>query len=114
MEINEVIRDKKWEDAVALFHPLDEKFPDLVTGHLNVPLREKIGFVLGQLKKYDEALKAYGTWVQKSVFECASLTEEQFLKMKHKIEDCIDNTRNINQQSQACIFYESYQNLHSV
>jgi len=37
-------------------------------------------------------IKAYGTRVQKSVFECASITEEQFLKMKQKLEDCIDNT----------------------
>jgi len=64
-EINELIRDKRWEDAVALFHPLDEKSPDLVTGHLDVPLREKIGFVLGQLKKYDEAIKELGTGIQK-------------------------------------------------
>jgi tetratricopeptide (TPR) repeat protein len=65
MEINELIREKKWEDAVSLFHPLDEKFPDLVAGHLDVPLREKIGFVLGQLKKYDEALKELETGIQK-------------------------------------------------
>ncbi|MFO7970420.1 MAG: CRISPR-associated endonuclease Cas2 [Desulfobacterales bacterium] len=38
-------------------------------------------------------IKAYGTRVQKSVFEGASITEEQFLKMKHKLEDCIDNAR---------------------
>jgi len=38
-------------------------------------------------------IKAYGTRVQKSVFECASITEEQFLKMKQKLEDCIDNTQ---------------------
>jgi len=65
MEINELIREKKWEDAVSLFHPLDEKFPDLVAGHLDVPLREKIGFVLGQLKKYDEFLKELGIGIQK-------------------------------------------------
>jgi CRISPR-associated protein Cas2 len=38
-------------------------------------------------------IKAYGTRVQKSVFECSSITEEQFLKMKQKLEDCIDNTQ---------------------
>lgn len=65
MEINELIRDKRWEDAVSLFHPLDEKFPDLVTGHLDVPLREKIGFVLGQLNKYDEAIKELEIGIQK-------------------------------------------------
>lgn len=64
-EINELIRDKKWEDAVSLFHPLDEKFPDLVSGHLDVPLREKIGFVLGHLKKYDDAIKELALGIQK-------------------------------------------------
>ncbi|MBW1710953.1 MAG: CRISPR-associated endonuclease Cas2 [Deltaproteobacteria bacterium] len=38
-------------------------------------------------------IKAYGIRVQKSVFECTSLTEEQFLKMKQRLEDCIDSTQ---------------------
>ncbi len=37
-----------------------------------------------------KCLKSYGTRVQKSVFECSSLTEERFLKMKHRVEDLID------------------------
>lgn len=37
-------------------------------------------------------LKSYGVRVQKSVFECSALTEEQFLKMKQRLEDCIENT----------------------
>jgi len=36
-------------------------------------------------------LKAFGTRVQKSVFECPSLTEEQFLKMQSRLEACIDS-----------------------
>lgn len=36
-------------------------------------------------------LKSYGTRAQKSVFECAALTEEQFLNMQSSLEDCIDN-----------------------
>ena len=35
-------------------------------------------------------LKKFGMRVQKSVFECPNLTEEQYLKMKHKIESFID------------------------
>jgi len=38
-------------------------------------------------------LKAYGVRVQKSVFECARITEEQFVKMKRRLEDCIDSTQ---------------------
>ena len=36
-------------------------------------------------------LKSFGVRVQKSVFECPTLTEEQFLKMQHRLEECIDN-----------------------
>jgi len=38
-------------------------------------------------------LKGYGVRVQKSVFECPSLTEEQFLKLKQRMEECIDATQ---------------------
>jgi CRISPR-associated protein Cas2 len=36
-------------------------------------------------------LESYGVRVQKSVFECPSITEEQFLKMQTRIEACIDS-----------------------
>ena len=36
-------------------------------------------------------LKEYGCRVQKSVFECSQISEEQFLKMKHLIEERIDH-----------------------
>lgn len=35
-------------------------------------------------------LKDYGKRVQKPVFECSRLNEEQFLKMKYRIEEQID------------------------
>ena len=38
-------------------------------------------------------LQDYGYRVQKSVFECPGMTEEKYLKMKHRLEDCIDNTQ---------------------
>lgn len=37
-------------------------------------------------------LKEYGVRVQKSVFECGSITEERFLKMRNRLEECIDST----------------------
>ena len=37
-------------------------------------------------------LKEYGIRVQKSVFECANITEKRFLKMKDRIERNIDST----------------------
>lgn len=39
-----------------------------------------------------KVLKEYGQRVQKSVFECATLNEEKFLRMKNRLEDCIDSS----------------------
>ena len=38
-----------------------------------------------------KTLKAFGVRVQKSVFECAGLSEEQFLRMKTRLEEHIDH-----------------------
>ncbi len=35
-------------------------------------------------------LKSFGVRVQKSVFECDSITEEQFIKLQRRMEECID------------------------
>lgn len=56
-ELNELIREKKWEDAAALFHPVEEKLPELVERNMDVPVIEKNGFILSQLKRFDEAIK---------------------------------------------------------
>lgn len=37
-------------------------------------------------------LKGYGVRVQKSVFECANMTEHRFLKLKSGLEDVINHT----------------------
>lgn len=56
-EMEELIRENKWEDAAAMFYPPEEKLPDLAAQGLLVPVREKIGFILGQLKRYDQAIQ---------------------------------------------------------
>jgi CRISPR-associated protein Cas2 len=38
-----------------------------------------------------KVLKRFGVRVQKSVFECPNLTEERYLKLKLRLEDCIDH-----------------------
>ena len=38
-------------------------------------------------------IKQYGRRVQKSVFECSPMTEEQFVKMSRQLEDAIDHTQ---------------------
>ena len=42
--------------------------------------------------KVVKILKEYGVRVQKSVFECANITEEKFLKMKDRVEGHIDSS----------------------
>lgn len=41
-------------------------------------------------QKVAKALKGFGMRVQKSVFECPELTEQQFLRLKEKVESLID------------------------
>ena len=41
-------------------------------------------------RKAVKVLKEYGVWVQKSVFECANLTEKRFLRMKDQLDGTID------------------------
>jgi len=64
-EIGELIREKKWEDAAALFHPVDEKFPELLKYDLDLQLREKTAFALGHLKQFDEAMKELSLCIKK-------------------------------------------------
>jgi CRISPR-associated protein Cas2 len=49
--------------------------------------------IVSDRKRYRvvKILKEYGFRVQKSVFECSRINEEQFLKMKHRIEERIDH-----------------------
>ncbi len=53
----ELMREKKWDAIVGLFHPLEEKMPELVETDTDGPLREKVAFALGQMKRFDEAIK---------------------------------------------------------
>jgi CRISPR-associated protein Cas2 len=49
-----------------------------------------------------KAIKSYGVRVQKSVFECANLSEESFLKMKNRLEDLIDHGEDSVRYYQLC------------
>jgi len=49
-----------------------------------------------------KVLKDYGGRVQKSVFECANVNEEQFLKMRNRVEDCIDSTQDTVRYYRLC------------
>ena len=75
-DLEELFRENRWEDALVVVYPLEEKLPEMEDR-----ARQRVV----------KALKSYGERVQKSVFECPHLTEEKFLKMKNRLEDLIDS-----------------------
>ncbi len=56
LEMEELIREKKWEDAAALFYPIEEKQPELLAHGMDIPVRAKAAFALGQLQRFDAAI----------------------------------------------------------
>ena len=56
-EVEELSREARWEDVVSIFHPVEEKQPELVEEGLDTELRSRVAFALGQLKRFDEAIR---------------------------------------------------------
>lgn len=42
--------------------------------------------------KVAKILKEYGQRIQKSVFECTDISEEKYLKLKDRLEGCVDSS----------------------
>lgn len=59
VELRELRAENRWEDILALFHPLEEKAPELAASELSAPLRAELAFALGHLARYDEAIALY-------------------------------------------------------
>jgi len=59
VEIQELRSENRWEDILALFHPLEEKAPELAATEFSAPLRAELAFALGHLARYDEAIALY-------------------------------------------------------
>ena len=57
-DIDELTRAARWEDLLALFHPVEEKVPELVENRLDLEVRARVAFALGQVKRFDEAIEA--------------------------------------------------------
>ncbi|MBF0528846.1 MAG: hypothetical protein HQK55_06180 [Deltaproteobacteria bacterium] len=55
-EMDELGRENRWSDVLALFWPVEEKLPELAAAGLDLPIRAKLGFALGQLHRFDEAI----------------------------------------------------------
>lgn len=64
-EMEELIHEKKWEDVAAVFFPVDEKLPELMEFGMDTEPRAKIAFALGQLQRFDDAIKELSICVQK-------------------------------------------------
>ena len=56
-DIEELISARKWNDAIALYYPVEKRLPELVETGRDMEVRRKIAFVLGKAKKYDEAIR---------------------------------------------------------
>ena len=56
-DLQELMHECRWEDIVSLYHPVETKLPDLVAAKLDLPVREKIAFAMGQLNQFDPAIK---------------------------------------------------------
>ncbi|RZB34212.1 MAG: hypothetical protein SRB2_03605 [Desulfobacteraceae bacterium Eth-SRB2] len=65
-ELELMIREKKWEDAASLFYPVEEKLPEVTEQGLDSAVREKLAFILGQVKKFDEAIKELSLCIAKN------------------------------------------------
>jgi hypothetical protein len=64
-EVEELVRETKWEDVIALFYPVEEKQPELAAHGLDIRLRARVAFALGQLKRFDEAIRELSLCVEK-------------------------------------------------
>jgi|GEM_PF-5756286 len=56
-ELLEFIRENKWEDAVNIFYPMEEKLPEVIEHGLDAEIRAKLAFVLGQINRFDNAIR---------------------------------------------------------
>jgi tetratricopeptide (TPR) repeat protein len=63
-EIDALRAENRWEDILALFHPVEEKVPELDGVGLAHPIRAEIAFALGHLGRYGEAIALYSACVE--------------------------------------------------
>ena len=55
-EISNLQAQNRWQDILELFHPIEDREPALVAHGLDTEIRSSLGFALGQLKRFDQAL----------------------------------------------------------
>ncbi|WP_456473305.1 tetratricopeptide repeat protein [Desulfolithobacter sp.] len=55
-EIGELESENRWEDIVSLFHPVQDKLPELTDSGMVDGVRLKIAFALGRAGRHDDAV----------------------------------------------------------
>lgn len=63
-EIAALRTENRWEDILALFHPVEDKLPELASSGLALPVLREIAFSLGHAGRYDEAIAIYHTCLE--------------------------------------------------
>ena len=56
-DIEELSKNNRWDDMLSLYHPVEDKLPDLIRAGVDIPVRQKIAFALGQTGAFDDAVK---------------------------------------------------------
>ncbi|MBF0211921.1 MAG: hypothetical protein HQK68_13670, partial [Desulfamplus sp.] len=46
----------QWDNIISLYYPVDQKCPELAASGVDLPIREKVAFALGQLQRFDDAI----------------------------------------------------------
>ena len=55
-ELAEIFRANRWQQALELFHLIEEKLPELADLGLDAPVREKLAFAMGQMGRFYGAI----------------------------------------------------------
>ncbi len=63
-EIAALKAENRWEDILALFHPVADKLPELAATGLSLPVLREVAFCLGHAGRYDEAIAAYNACLE--------------------------------------------------
>ncbi len=63
-EIQVLRAEGRWEDILALFHPVEEKVPELTVLGLADGIRAEVAFALGHLNRFEEAIELYRACVE--------------------------------------------------
>jgi len=65
-ETDELFRENRWDDLLSLFHPVDEKLPELVEHGQDAEVRYKCAFALGKVRRFDDALSELKRCVERA------------------------------------------------